>query len=95
MKNGIGVNYVCSHRKFSIITPSVEASSILRVPGWAAEVGTAGWMAAAVVGRRSDHTAVSSLATYLVHTFILGIGYRNTSLKKKAKKKVKLERRLI
>lgn len=80
MKNGVGVNYVCSHRNFSIITPSVEASSILRVPGWAAEVGTAGRMAAAVVGGRSDHTAVSSLATDLVHTFILGIGYRNTSL---------------
>lgn len=75
MKNGVCVNYVCSHRNFSIIVPSVEGSSVLRAPGWATEVGAAGRMAAAVVGGWSDHAAVSSLATYLVYNFTLGIGH--------------------
>lgn len=82
MKNAVCVNYVCVlHRNVSIITPSVEGSSVLRAPCWAAEVGAAGRMAAAaVVGGRGDHAAVSSLAADLVYKFTLGIGHWNASL---------------
>lgn len=77
MKNGVCVNCVCVlHRNFSMITLSVEGSSVLRAPAWATEVGAAGRMAAAaaVVGGWGDHAAVSSFAAYLVDKFALGIG---------------------
>lgn len=92
MKNGVCVNYVCAlHRNFSIITPSVEGSSVLRAPRRAAEVGAAGRMAAAaVVGGWGDHAAVSSLAADLVYKFTLGIGHWNASLSKKRQQQQKI-----
>lgn len=83
MKNGVGVNYACSHRNFSVLAPSVEGSSVLRAPGWAAEAGAAG-----VVGGWGDHAAVASLATHLGHNFTLGIGHGNASLLQNKREKV-------
>lgn len=89
MENGVCVNYVCVlRRNFSIIPPSAEGASVRRAPCRAAEVGAAGRMAAAaVVGGRGDHAAVSPLATDLVYKFTLGIGHWNASLLNKTNQK--------
>lgn len=65
-----------------VFAPSAEASSVLRAPGGAAEVGAAGGVAAAVVGRWGDHAAVRCLPANCGRNFTLGIGHLYTSLQR-------------
>lgn len=66
---------VSSHRNYSIINPSVEASSVLCAPGCGMEVVAAGRMAAAVVRVWGHHAAVTCLPTDGRHNFTLRIGH--------------------
>ena len=69
------MRFASSRRNLSIITPSVEASSVRCAPGRGAEVGAAGRQAAAVVGGWGNHAAVTRLPTDRSHNFTLGIGH--------------------
>lgn len=65
-----------------VFAPSAEVSSVLRAPGGTAEVGAAGGVAAAVVGRWGHHAAVRCLPTNCGRNFTLGIGHLYASLQR-------------
>lgn len=75
---------VCEKKFLQELTVSnlffAEAPSVLRGPGWAAEVGAAGRMAAAMVGGWGHHTAVTCFSTRCTHNFTLGEGHWDASL---------------